>query len=434
MEFEIESVEKNSIAHKLHLTKGDRLLKINGCKLVDQIDYMYFMAEEKLTLLVKKSDGSLFEAKVNKASEDDLGCEFKGDMLGKMQRCKNKCVFCFVDQLPQNMRETLYVKDDDWRMSFLMGNYITLTNVNDAEFERILARRVSPLFISVHATDPGVRVRMMGNPNGANIMERLQQLAARRITFHSQIVIVKNMNDGAVLEQSVRDLVSLYPYSKTVALVPVGLTGHREGLAPVCGIDRQRAREIIHAVQGWQEEYLKRLGTRFVFAADELYIRAGLMIPGWEEYEDFEQKENGVGLIADFLCQAEEALGQENVRCLSKHISTVTGTDVYPYIRALADKIEEKLGVRMDVYAVENDFFGHSVTVTGLLTGGDIIKNLKGKDLGDVLLLPCNMLKETSDVFLDGVTLEELQTKLKVPCKKLAADGYDLIEKIKESI
>lgn len=426
---EIESVQKGSIAAELGLEPGDKVTHMGGEVLRDCIDSLYFEAEAKLPLVVRKKDGSTLEVEVRKEEYEALGIQFVGDGLGKSRGCANKCVFCFVDQLPKGMRQTLYFKDDDWRMSFIMGNYITLTNVSEAEFERILARKTSPLYISVHATDDDMRAYLIGNERARGILGRLERLREAGICFNCQVVCCPGLNDGAVLEKTIADLAALYPACESLAIVPLGVTGHREGLAELKPVARQSAREMLAIAEKWQEKMLEEQGTRFVFCSDELYIRAEKELPPYAAYEDFAQMEDGVGMVQNFLYEVDDALENFQGKAELGEVSVATGVDAAPFLRQAAGLCERKLGVKVHIYPIENDFFGHSITVTGLLTGGDIIKQLEGKNLGQRLVLSATMLRDRQDVFLDDMSLEEFCGILKVPCEK-AADGYEFVRAV----
>lgn len=433
MAFTIETVYENSIAEEIGLKPGDMITKINGEPFIDQIDYVYFMSETELALEILREDGTELIAEIEKTPEEELGVDFKENLMGKKQRCHNKCVFCFVDQLPKGMRDTLYFKDDDWRLSFMMGNYITLSNVPEAEFERILKRKTSPMYISVHATDETVRACMLRNKRGGNILNRLTRLKEAGIHFNTQIVLVPEMNDGAVLKKTVFDLAGFYPYTSSVAVVPVGLTKHRDGLAPIRGFFKEEAATTIETIHRWQAHFLETLGTRFVFAADELYIKAGLPLPEYREYEDFAQIENGVGLVAEFLDDAAYAMETLAGSSPYREVSAVTGVDFAPFLKEVAKKAETKYHVKINVYPIINRFFGESITVAGLLTGRDILAQIHGKPLGEALLIPGNALKEFDDVFLDDITLEQFEAEAGVPCVKVCG-GYDFIRAIKEKL
>lgn len=430
MAFLIKKVQRGSLAHRIRLKAGDTIEKINDEELIDQIDYIYFMSGETLKLTVLKPDGTRNIISAQKQLHEDLGCEFEGTLLGK-QRCVNKCVFCFVDQLPKGMRQTLYFKDDDWRLSFLMGNYITLTNVSDSEFERIIKRKVSPLYISVHATNQDVRTQLLTGVNknikNHEILERLKRLADAGIYFHSQIVAVPGINDAQVLKQTIEDLAGLYPYSKSLAVVPVGLTKHRAKCADIHGFDEKTAGDVIDIIHSC--EYLKTLGTRFVFAADEMYIKARRALPSYEEYEEFCQIENGVGLIAQFMHEFESALADATKARLQR-VSVATGVDFAPYLQQAVHTLRRKLDIDITVYPIVNNFFGQSITVAGLITGQDIVCQLKGKDLGQKLLLPRSMFKEKEEVFLDDMHIKDAARMLKTKCQIIDTDGYAFIDAI----
>ena len=429
MALEIEHVQKGSIAEKLGLEPGDFVTHMGGEVLRDFIDALYFEAEAKLPLVARKKDGSILEVEIEKEEYESLGISFVDDGLGKSRGCANKCIFCFVDQLPRGMRETLYFKDDDWRMSFIMGNYITLTNVSKREFERILARKTSPLYISVHATDDDVRAQLIGQQRARGILEKLGRLKDAGIRFNCQVVCCPDLNDGPVLEKTISDLAALYPACESLAIVPLGLTGHREGLAQLKAMDKASARGVLEIAERWQKKMLRQQGTRFVFCSDELYIRAQRELPPYEAYEDFAQMEDGVGMVQNFLFEVREALEQFEGKARLREVSVATGVDAAPFLREAAALCEEKLGVKVQVYPIENDFFGHSITVTGLLTGRDILRQLQGKNLGQRLLVSASMLRDREDVFLDDMSFQQFCGILKVPCIK-SADGYEFVRAV----
>lgn len=426
MALEIERVQKASIAEQLGLEAGDVITKMGGEPLRDCIDALYFEAEAKLSLVVRKKDGSLQEMEIEKEEYESLGIQFIGDGLGKSRGCANQCVFCFVDQLPKGMRKTLYFKDDDWRMSFIMGNYITLTNVSEAEFARILARKTSPLYISVHATDDDMRAYLIGQQRARGILAKLERLKEAGICFHCQIVCCPGLNDGPVLEKTISDLAALYPACESLAIVPLGLTGHREGLKKLRPMDKEAARGVLEIAERWQRKMYQAHGTRFVFCSDELYIRAQKELPPYEAYEDFAQMEDGVGMVQNFLFEVQDALANFGKKAVLREVSVATGVDAAPFLCRAAELCEKQLGVRVHVYPIQNDFFGHSITVAGLLTAGDILRQLKGKNLGQRLLLSATMLRDREDIFLDDMSLEEFCDILKVPCAK-NADGYEFV-------
>ena len=428
MTLRVSEVDENSIGAELGVAPGDWLLSIDGERVVDYLDYLALTAGDSFTMVFRR-DGQELEAEVEKDDGEDMGLAFAQDGFGPVRRCANRCVFCFVDQLPRGMRDSLYVKDDDWRMSLVMGNYITLTNVGEREFARLLRRRPSPMYISVHATDDDARERILRQRRGRGILERLERMAEAGIQFHCQTVVAPGYNDGAVLEQTIEELQALYPAAASLAVVPLGMTGHREGLAPLEPVDQARARAMVEIVEAWQARCLQAHGTRFVFGADELYIKAGLPFPAYEAYEEFGQIGDGVGLCRSFIDDAKAALAEaEEAR--PRKISLATGVDAAPFIGELADLCREKFGIDAAVYAIRNDFFGESITVCGLLTGRDLLAQLKGKDLGETLLLSRSMLRHEENVFLDDMTLEELSAELGVACITVPQDGYEFIRAV----
>ncbi len=422
------SVDPGSIAQELGVKAGDELLKIQGEDVCDVIDYEFLCAQEELTLTFLQADGEILEAIVEKDAYEPLGLQFESGLMDKMRTCKNHCVFCFIDQMPKGGRETLHVKDDDWRMSFIMGNYISLTNVDDKEFARIISRRVSPLYISVHATDPNTRVTMMRNPHAGAILERLRALYEAKLFFHCQIVLCPGLNDGGVLLKTLDALRALIPYALSVALVPVGLTKYREGLYPLKPFTREQAADVIDTLNRYQAQCMAEHSTRFAFASDEMYILAGRELPAYEEYEDFPQIENGVGLLRLFEHEFLEALEEKAPRKTPVHAAIASGVSAAAFFAPLLRPLE-KYNVFASLCPIRNDYFGHTVTVGGLITGGDILHQLSGK-LGnqDALLLPRNMLRENDDVFLDGLHVPQLAQQLQIPVLPFAADGHDFID------
>ena len=421
----IVGVLPHSRAEKAGILAGDVLISINENEIYDVLDYRFYLTETNITLSLLR-DGETYEKKMRKEEYDDIGLEFETPLMDKKHSCRNKCVFCFIDQLPKGMRDTLYFKDDDWRMSYIMGNYVTLSNVGEAEFQRIL-RRKTPLYISVHATDEDVRRQILNSKNAA-ILPRLKQLAEHKITFNSQAVLAAGVNDGAILEKTISDLMKLHPYAASLALVPVGITAHREGLYPLHVMTREEARAIISIAERWQKVCLEKLGTRFVFCSDELYMRAELPLPPVEEYEELEQKEDGVGLVSSFFDEAEHALEDCDDPSAFRHVSIACGTDIAPLMQEFTRKCEEKLGMRIDVFPIKNDFFGHSITISGLMTGRDIIAQLKDKDLGERLFFTKSAMKEFESVFLDGITLSEICDILNVTAVPVPVDGWCFID------
>ncbi len=425
----------DGIAAECGIAAGDILLSINEEPLCDYIDYIYAMADDTVCVLIQKPDGSQEEIEIEKEPYEDLGIEFEDDGFGKKICCENKCVFCFVDQMPKQMRKTLYVKDDDWRMSFLMGSYITLTNLSEREIQRILKQRISPLYVSVHAYDEEVRKLLLGNQNAGSTFELIRRFAAHGIKLHTQIVLCEGLNDGAVLRETIEKLYALYPQVESVAVVPAGLTKFRENRYPVAPVSENTAGETIETVEAYQRQFLAQNGqTRFVFASDEMYIRARMELPSYEAYEDFVQIENGVGLVQMFLKDARDALKEyEGGQPSYQKAGLVTGVDFYPYLKSLAEEIQDALGMELFVYRVENRFFGETVTVAGLLTGGDILAQLKGKTHGEeVLFFSRCCFKENDTCLLDDMTLEELCSGLGIQGRKADNDGYEFVRMLVE--
>lgn len=431
----IRKVEPGSIAEELGIQPGDELLSINNRPIADILDYIYFTSLEYLELAIRKKDGQEWILEIEKDPDEELGIDFERPIMDRERHCANNCIFCFVDQLPPNTRPTMRIKDDDWRLSFLMGNYVTLTNISEKDINRIIERRFSPLYVSVHTTNPDLRKKMMRNKRAGNILELIERLSKAGICMHCQIVLCRGWNDGAELDRTIADLWKFKDAVQSLAVVPVGLTGHRQGLEQIVPFDRETAGKVIEQVEGWQRKFKEEQNRRFVFAADEFYILAEKEFPSYEAYEDFCQIENGVGLVAKFKKEFEDALvklnGTKNPTSTNS-LSIATGESAYGIIENMADVMRKRLGKQIYVYPIKNHFFGGHVTVTGLVTGGDIIKQLKGKELGDKLLVPDVMLKEGKNVFLDDVSIDKLERELKVPVIPVAVDGRALVDEIVE--
>lgn len=410
---DIVQVRPGSLAERLGLEPGDTVLSVNGEKVNDLIDFKFLTAEEVIILAVKKRSGSTVCLKLLKTPDADPGLEFP---LFPIKRCRNRCIFCFVDQMPPGCRKSLYVKDDDFRASFLYGNYITLCSLTDSDRGRIFRQRLSPLYISVHTTDPDLRSRMLGNQNAPDIMAELRRLAAGGIRIHAQIVLCPGINDGKRLTKTLEDLAGLAPAVSSIAVVPVGLTSHRKGLSPLKPFTRAQARAVLKTVAALGKSYKRKFGTRLVFAADEFFIKAGEPVPPAVFYEDFPQIENGVGMVADFMRKASSTRLPSRIAPLQATL--VTGASFGPTLKSLLRRFGTIEGLTVRPVIVPNRFFGPSVTVAGLLTGGDILSALRGKKLGDLVVIPSNALKEDEDVFLDGMSLAELQKALIVPVQR----------------
>lgn len=427
----IESVEKGSPAYKAGLESGYTLLSINGNEIMDVLDYRFYQMGEKLTLEFINDKGKIKRKRVKKSEDSELGLRFETYLMDKKHSCLNKCVFCFIDQLPKGMRESLYFKDDDSRLSFLFGNYITLTNITEHEVERIIKMHISPINISVHTTNPELRVKMMKNKNAGKVLDIISRFNDAGIKLNCQLVLVPEMNDGTELERTLSDLTALENV-ECIACVPVGLTKHREGLPKLKVFDKENAEKTIDIINRFGDETAQKYGNRRCYASDEFYLLANRDMPDAEYYGEFLQLENGVGLCALLKSETEDAICNCDYKLeTERQITLVTGKDAYPIITEIVDKITKKWdNLKCRVYAIENDYFGHSITVAGLVTATDIEKQLSGKDLGDELLIPAVMLRSERDMFLDSVTVEELSQKLGVKIVVTEVDGYDMVSKI----
>lgn len=431
MAAKIKAVFENSIAAELGLEPGDELLAINGEEIHDVLDYRYLVNDELLTLTVKTRQGSVEEVELEKDAYDDLGLEFESGLMDKAQRCANACVFCFIDQLPKGMRKSLYFKDDDTRLSFFQGNYVTLTNLSEDEIDRLIRMRVSPINISVHTMNPELRVKMLKNPRAARLPGIMRRFADSGIVMNCQIVLCPGYNDGAELDYTLSELYALRRGIISVSVVPIGLTAHRQGLAEMQPVTAEKARELIGQIEEMQKLAWKELGRGFVYAADELYLRAGLPIPDGESYDGFPQIENGVGLIASLKDEFEAALRMAPVTAPGGKVTIVTGVAAAPLMRSFAELTMEKYpGFTVNVEAITNNFFGTQITVAGLLCGCDIMEQLRGKDLGDRMIISRDMLRDGTDVLLDDVTVPQLEAALGAPIAAVNNDGFELLETI----
>ena len=420
----IKSVPPESLGAELGLVPGDELLRIGGEEVVDVIDYQALICCEELTLTYRH-EGADMEVSCEKGEWEALGVEFEDDML-VTRVCKNHCVFCFIDQMPRGCRKSLYVKDDDWRMSLMMGNFVTLTNVDDKELQRIVRRHASPLYISIHATDGEVRKKMMRNPNADRIMAQLKTLQRAGIQFHGQIVLCPELNDGAVLEKTIADLSAMHPAAQSLAIVPVGLTGHREGLYPLRPFTADEADDVVRTVQRWQKKCYKELGTRFVYASDEFYCIAGRKLPKEESYEDFAQIENGVGLFAQLRAEFDDAMQGAQESPDKKHFVMATGVSAAPLLHEMITAYPFE-NLKLDIIPIENRFFGGAVTVAGLTTGSDLVRELAGVQC-DAVIIPENMLRAEQDLFLDDMSIEQVEQALGVPVRVVENNGAALAD------
>ena len=427
----ISRIEPGSIADELGIEPGDLLLTVNDSVIEDVFDYHFLIHDEELVLLIEKPDGEEWELEIEKDYDEDLGMEFEQGLMDEYRSCRNKCMFCFIDQMPEGMRETLYFKDDDSRLSFLQGNYVTLTNMSEHDIDRIIRYHLEPINISFHTTNPELRCKMLHNRFAGEALKKVDRLYEAGIEMNGQIVLCKGINDGEELERSIRDMSRYLPYLRSVSVVPVGLTRYREGLYPLKSFTKEEAKGVLEIIHRWQKKLFKEHGIHFIHAGDEWYLLAEEEIPEEERYDGYLQLENGVGMIRLLREECKEAFqalpGDEK----SRRISMATGLLAYPELCRIADMLKEKYpGIKVQIYPVRNDFFGEKITVSGLITGGDLIRQLKGKDLGERLLLPCNMFRSEEDVFLDDVTLAEVEEALQVRADIVKSSGQDLIDAI----
>lgn len=428
----IVEVAAGSSADRVGIRPGDYLISINGHEVRDVLDYRFYLAEKTVVLQIHR-DADLFEVTIRKGTYSDIGLEFETPLMDKKHSCENKCIFCFIDQLPKGMRKSLYFKDDDSRLSFLHGNYITLTNLKQRDVDRIIEMHISPVNISVHTTNPELRVKMMKNKRAGEVLDYIRQFAEAGIKLRGQIVLCRGVNDGPELDRTMRDLVQYYPALESVSIVPAGLTAYRENLYPLEPFTRKECVKIIDQVTSFGEECLKKFGTRLFFCADEMYVKAGRPLPAYPYWEDFTQIENGVGMIASMVHELEVALDYISTedRLIKRSLSIATGEAAYAYICGLANKIQEVCPmIECDVYCVKNNFFGGQVTVSGLITGQDLSEQLKDCILGDELLLPRAMLRSEGDLFLCGMTPQELSAKLGVPIRFVSNDGAEFLDAV----
>lgn len=428
----INGVAKKSIADKKGIRAGDVLISVNGHEINDVLDYSFYVKEEKLVLALV-SESRAKKVKIRKKEYDDIGLEFETYLMDRQHHCKNKCVFCFIDQLPKGMRDTLYFKDDDSRLSFLFGNYVTLTNLTEHDVQRLIDMHISPVNVSVHTMNPTLRVEMMKNKHAGECLSILKRLADAGIQLNTQLVLCPGLNDGKELEFSLNELEKLRPAIQSIAAVPVGLTKFRNGLAKLRPYTPEEAKAVISTVDAFGKKCLEKYGTRLAFCADEFYLKAALPIPDEEYYEDYPQIENGVGLWKDLEVSFFDALEScEADRSTKSRVSLITGTAAYPLIKKLAAAAEQKFpNVKADVFEILNDFFGHSITVAGLVTGQDLIAQLKNKDCAKRLIIPSVMLRSEEDMFLDNVTKEDVQKALDVTLTVTPqSDGAELLYNI----
>jgi len=426
----ISYVEPGSLAEEAGIIPGDKLITVNGHSVHDILEYRYLISEYEVELEILKTDQSI-EVITIENDYEDLGIEFRQGLIDTAQSCKNKCIFCFIDQLPKGMRETVYFKDDDTRLSFLQGNYVTLTNLTDQEIDRLIAMHISPINISVHTTNPSLRVTMLKNPNAAKIYDIMKKFAENGIYMNCQIVLCPGYNDKDELDRSITDMAALYPYVASCSVVPVGLTRYRDGLCELKAFDALSSLATIRQIEEHQKKFRKEFGINLVYAADEFYINAKLPVPDSSHYDGFPQIENGVGLIASMQDEFDSAIDLIKQGKYCKNVAIATGEISYDFISGLADRLMQKCtGLKITVYSVKNEFFGGGVNVSGLCTASDIIRTLKNEPVYDELFIPDCMLRDGEDIFLDNITLYELEEKLNMKITPVYNDGYVFIEKI----
>ena len=430
----ITKIDPRSPAEKAGLQIGETLLTCGGRAIRDVLDYKFYTYDPQLILEVQGKDGAKRAVKIRKHEGQDLGLEFETYLMDAQKGCANRCVFCFIDQLPRGMRQSLYFKDDDARLSFLLGNYITMTNLSDEDADRIIRMKISPLNISVHTTDPQLRTKMLGNPNGGSSLRHLEAFAKTGVKIHAQVVACPGWNDGDHLKKTLADLSAMYPSVESVAVVPVGITKHRQGLTPLTPVGEKEARDMIEIIDAQRAANLKRYDTAIVTAADEMYLKAHLPMPGPDYYEGYLQLDNGVGLMSLFEEELRGALMMEDEgREAPSPFTIACGMAAAPFMERMVGLIREKCpGLSGKVIGIRNEFFGETVDVSGLVTGGDLLKQLKGNLNGDRLLLPIVMLRDKQNVFLDDVTPQDLERELGVSVYPLEIDGGVFLDAVLE--
>lgn len=429
----IKKVLPGSIAEELGMEPGDKLLQISDTDVEDIFDYQFLVQDEYIEVLIEKPDGEQWLLEIDKEFDEDLGIEFENGLMDNYRSCHNKCIFCFIDQMPKGMRKTLYFKDDDSRLSFLQGNYVTLTNMSDHDIDRIIRYNLSPINISFQTTNPELRCMMLRNRFAGEALKKVDKLYEAGILMNGQIVLCKGVNDGEELERSISDLAKYLPYLESVSVVPVGLSKYRDGLYPLEPFTKEDAVNVLETIHTWQDKLYPEYGLHFIHASDEWYILAGKELPEADNYDGYIQYENGVGMLRMLMDEVEDALAIAKERgflpvLLKREISMATGKLAYPYIKQFADRVMELCdGLKVHVYAITNEFFGEMITVSGLITGQDIVKQLKDQPLGEVLYLPENILRSGEEVFLDNLTISDVQNSLQVPLDIVKSNGYELI-------
>lgn len=425
----IQSVDEGSIAREMGIEPGDRLLSINGNEIEDIFDYRYYIADELVVLLIEKANGERWELEIEKEEWEDLGLEFEQGLMDEYKSCHNKCIFCFIDQMPPGMRDTLYFKDDDSRLSFLQGNYVTLTNMGDHDIRRIVKYHMEPINISFQTMNPELRCRMLNNRFAGEALKKVDVLYEAGIEMNGQIVLCKGINDRAELEYSIRELTKYLPHLRSVSVVPVGLSKYREGLERLEPFTKEDAKAVLETIHSWQERLYPQCGLHFIHASDEWYVLAGEEFPPEETYDGYLQLENGVGMLRLLYDEFAEALEEVEGDTCERELSLATGFLAYPHIERLSKLMREKFPrTCVHVYPIRNDFFGEMITVSGLITARDLMAQLKGRSLGERLLIPCNMLKVDEDVFLDDFSVADVENALQIGVHVVKSGGRDLLE------
>lgn len=425
----IRSVEEGSIAWEMEIEPGDKLLSINGHEIEDIFDYRYYMEDEYLLVLIEKPNGEQWELEIEKDEYEDLGLEFVQGLMDEYRHCHNKCIFCFIDQMPPGMRDTLYFKDDDSRLSFLQGNYVTLTNMSEHDIQRIIKYHLEPINISFQTMNPELRCKMLHNRFAGDALKKVDLLYEAGIEMNGQIVLCKGFNDGEELEFSIQEMTKYLPNLRSVSVVPVGLSKFREGLEPLKPFTKEDAKQVLQTIHKWQKKIYAEYGIHFIHASDEWYLLAEEELPEESNYDGYLQLENGVGMLRLLENEFAEALERETGDDRARHVTMATGKLAYPTLCRLVEQMKEKFpNIQADVYAIRNDFFGESITVSGLITAGDLIQQMKEVKLGERLLIPCNMLRIDEDVFLDDYTVVDVENALQVPLNIVKSSGQDLLD------
>lgn len=434
----IKKILPGSIAEEFELAPGDRLISINGHEIEDIFDYQFYAEDTYIEILIEKPDGEQWILEVDKEEDEDLGIEFDNGLMDEYRSCHNKCIFCFIDQMPKGMRDTLYFKDDDSRLSFLQGNYVTLTNMSDHDLDRIIQYHLSPINISFQTMNPELRCKMLNNRFAGEALKKVDRLNEAGIEMNGQIVLCKGVNDGEELAFSIREMMRYIPNLQSVSVVPVGLSKYRDGLFPLEPFTRDDAREVLSTIHHYQNESYQKFGNHFIHASDEWYILAGEELPQEENYDGYLQLENGVGMMRLLLNEFEEAMKElqekisaDDLDFVPREISMATARLAYPFIRDMAARMMEMVpGLMIHVYEIRNNFFGEMITVSGLLTGQDLIAQLTGRELGETLYLPQNVLRSGEEVFLDDVTVTEMEKALQVKVDIIKSSGRDFVNAV----